>query len=66
MTDNRPEFLNMIADSKKEEFDIVLVHKLDRFARNRQDSIGYRMELKRHGSYSSQTYFQNVYRRLRI
>lgn len=49
MTDNRPEFLRMIADSKKEEFDIVLVHKLDRFARNRQDSIGYRMELKRHG-----------------
>lgn len=48
-TDNRPEFLRMIADSKKEEFDIVLVHKLDRFARNRQDSIGYRMELKRHG-----------------
>lgn len=47
-TDNRPEFLRMVADSKKEEFDIVLVHKLDRFARNRQDSIGYRMELKRH------------------
>lgn len=49
MTDNRPEFLRMISDSKREEFDIVLVHKLDRFARNRQDSIGYRMELKRHG-----------------
>ena len=48
MTDNRPEFLRMIADAKKETFDVVLVHKLDRFARNRQDSIGYRMELKRH------------------
>ncbi len=48
-TDNRPEFLRMISDSAKEEFDIVLVHKLDRFARNRQDSIGYRMQLKRHG-----------------
>ena len=47
-TDNRPEFLRMIADSKKETFDVVLVHKLDRFARNRHDSIGYRMELKRH------------------
>ena len=47
-TDNRPEFLRMIADSKKETFDVVLVHKLDRFARNRYDSIGYRMELKRH------------------
>ncbi|PKM96365.1 MAG: recombinase family protein [Firmicutes bacterium HGW-Firmicutes-1] len=48
-TDNRPQFLQMIADSKEEIFDLVLVHKLDRFARNRQDSIGYRMELKRHG-----------------
>lgn len=49
MTDNRPEFLQMIQDSKEDQFDVVLVHKLDRFARNRQDSIGYRMELKRHG-----------------
>ena len=48
-TDNRPEFLQMVSDSGKGNFDIVLVHKLDRFARNRQDSIGYRMELKRHG-----------------
>lgn len=48
-TDNRPEFLRMIADSKKGKFDVVLVHKLDRFARNRNDSIGYRMELKRNG-----------------
>jgi len=48
-TDNRPEFLRMIRDSKEGRFDIVLVHKLDRFARNRKDSIGYRMELKKHG-----------------
>lgn len=48
-TDKRPEFLRMISDSIEENFDVVLVHKLDRFARNRQDSIGYRMELKRHG-----------------
>ncbi len=47
-TDNRSEFLNMIRDSEK--FDFVLVHKLDRFARNRSDSIGYRMELKRHNT----------------
>jgi site-specific DNA recombinase len=49
MTDNRPEFLQMVQDSKDGGFDVVLVHKLDRFARNRHDSIGYRMELKRHG-----------------
>lgn len=47
MTDNRPEFLQMISDSARCDFDLVLVHKLDRFARNRLDSIGYRMELKK-------------------
>ncbi len=49
MTDNRPEFLTMIKDAKKDLFDVVIVHKLDRFARNRSDSIGYRTELKRYG-----------------
>ena len=39
MTDNRPEFLTMIKDAKKDLFDVVIVHKLDRFARNRSDSI---------------------------
>ena len=48
-TDNRPEFLRMIKEASQHTFDVVLVHKLDRFARNRRDSIGYRMELKRHG-----------------
>ena len=33
-TDNRPEFQRMIKDSTKGLFDIVLVWKLDRFARN--------------------------------
>jgi len=47
-TDQRPEFLRMIKDSASNKFHVVLVHKLDRFSRNRQDSIGYRMELKRH------------------
>lgn len=47
-TDKRTEFLAMISEADK--FDFVLVHKLDRFARNRSDSIGYRMELKRHGT----------------
>lgn len=46
-TDQRPKFLRMIEDSKKSIFDVILVHKLDRFARNRADSIAYRMELKR-------------------
>jgi len=46
-TDDRPQFLQMIEDSKEGRFNILLVHKLDRFARNRQDSIGYRMKLKK-------------------
>lgn len=45
-TDNRPQFLQMIQDSKLGLFDIVLVHKLDRFARNRYDSAFYKRELK--------------------
>ena len=37
-TDNRPEFQQMIKDSSKKLFDVVLVWKFDRFARNRFDS----------------------------
>jgi DNA invertase Pin-like site-specific DNA recombinase len=48
-TDDRPQFLQMVEDSKQDRFNLLMVHKLDRFARNRQDSIGYRMELKRNG-----------------
>ena len=33
-TDNRPEFQQMIKDSGKKLFDVVLVWKFDRFARN--------------------------------
>ncbi len=48
-SDKRPEFLQMIADSSKHIFDIVLVHKLDRFSRNRYDSAIYKNELKKNG-----------------
>ncbi len=46
-SDNRPEFQKMIADSSKKQFDVVLVWKLDRFARNRVDSATYRAILRR-------------------
>jgi DNA invertase Pin-like site-specific DNA recombinase len=36
-SDNRPEFQKMIKDSAKGLFDIIIVWKLDRFARNRYD-----------------------------
>lgn len=48
-TDNRPEFLQMIKDSAKGLFDMVIVWKLDRFSRNRYDSAHYKATLKRNG-----------------
>lgn len=48
-TDNRPEFQHMIKDSAKGLFDIVLVWKLDRFARNRYDSAHYKATLRKNG-----------------
>jgi len=48
-SDDRPEFQRMIRDSSKKQFDVVLVWKLDRFARNRLDSATYRAILKRNG-----------------
>lgn len=46
-TDNRPQFQQMISDSSKGIFDIVLVHKLDRFSRDRYDSAIYKKRLKK-------------------
>ena len=48
-TDNCPEFQSMIKDSGKRLFDIVIVWKLDRFARNRYDSARYKATLKKNG-----------------
>ena len=48
-TNNRPAFLDMIKESIKGDFDIIIVHKLDRFARNRYDSAYYNHQLKRNG-----------------
>lgn len=48
-TDNRPEFQRMVKDSAQGLFDVVLVWKLDRFARNRYDSAHYKAILKKNG-----------------
>ena len=48
-TDNRPQFQQMVKDSERKLFDIVLVWKLDRFARNRYDSARYKTQLKSQG-----------------
>ncbi|MGB9661252.1 MAG: recombinase family protein [Moorellaceae bacterium] len=50
-TDDRPGFLQMIADLKNGlKVDLVLVHKLDRFARNRYDAAVYRKEIQKAGA----------------
>lgn len=45
----RPEFMRMIAlaKTKPKPFDIILVHKFDRFSRNREDSIVYKSLLRK-------------------
>lgn len=48
-TDTRPDFQRMIADAAKKQFEIVIVWKLDRFARNRYDSAIYKAKLKKYG-----------------
>lgn len=48
-TDNRPKFLEMIKDSEFRLFDAVIVHKLDRFSRDRYDSAYYKRVLKKNG-----------------
>lgn len=47
--DQRPDFQRMIADAAKKQFQLVIVWKLDRFARNRYDSAIYKARLKKHG-----------------
>ena len=47
--EKRPAFMEMIrqAKSKPRKFDIILVHKFDRFSRNREDSVVYKSLLKK-------------------
>ncbi|WDL97844.1 recombinase family protein [Alicyclobacillus sp. ALC3] len=48
-SDRRPQFQRMIEDSKTRTFDVVIVHKLDRFARDRYDSAYYKRQLRTNG-----------------
>ncbi len=47
--DKRPSFQRMIktAKTKPRPFDVILVHKFDRFSRNREDSIVYKSLLRK-------------------
>ena len=45
--ERRPEFLRMIGLAKKGAFDVILVWKFSRFARNQEESIVYKNMLRR-------------------
>jgi len=47
--DNRPDFMQMVSDSKASGFDFVIVWKLDRFSRDKYDSVYYKNVLKKNG-----------------
>lgn len=47
--DNRPAFQKMIADSKKKEWDYILVYKFDRFSRNKFETLKHKTALKDNG-----------------
>ncbi len=47
--DDRESFQRMISDSAKQEFEVVLVYKLDRFSRSRYDSAHNKRLLKKNG-----------------
>ncbi|WP_075362874.1 recombinase family protein [Desulfosporosinus metallidurans] len=49
MDDNRTDFQRMIENSKLKTFEQVIVHKLDRFSRNRYDFDQYEQTLKKNG-----------------
>jgi len=48
-TDNRPQFQQMIFDSKKKCFEKIIVWKLDRFSRDKYDNAIYKHALKGNG-----------------
>ena len=60
-TDNRPEFQRMIKDSSRGAFDLVIVWKLDRFARNRYDSAHYKATLKKKSCQSYIGYRKHIF-----
>lgn len=45
----RPGFCEMVAFCRKNKVNAILVHKLDRFSRNREESILFKSLLRQHG-----------------
>jgi DNA invertase Pin-like site-specific DNA recombinase len=46
-TADRPAFQQMIADARAGRFDAIVVHKFDRLARDREDSVTYKALLRK-------------------
>jgi site-specific DNA recombinase len=49
-TAHRPDLQRMLADIRKQRPDYVIVHKIDRLARNRADDIAINLQLQRYGA----------------
>ena len=49
MNDNRAAFQQMLRDSKRRQWSVVIVYKLDRFARNKYESVVNRKKLTDNG-----------------
>lgn len=47
--DSRPDFQKMLRDSNKKAWDYIIVYKLDRFARNKYESVIHKRALKNVG-----------------
>ena len=47
--DNRPDFQKMIKDSANQDFQYIIVYKLDRFSRNKYETAKYKKILKDNG-----------------
>ncbi len=47
--DKRPGFCEMVSFCRKNDVQFILVHKLDRFSRNREESILFKSLLRKHG-----------------
>ena len=48
-SDDRPQFLRMVKDARRGSFDVVVVWKIDRFARNMMDQYHYEREMRQSG-----------------
>lgn len=46
---NREQFMQMFSDGKEGLFRTLLIHKFDRFSRDKEDSIIFKRELRRNG-----------------